>query len=572
MVRVLGAPFGSSEESLNLLLAPGGAVNVPTVDVSAGPGSALLPIEFEVWVGTLSTPPTTPDGSIQNPFPTVTAALAFVATLPGGSFVTLYLPGGDLSGEAALAYPPGKAIHTEGAAVITGLPQVTLTDPDGVTSALTFRNCSFTAGLSVTGVVGTGFSFGASADTPSRCVFQGSFNTTEVVDAVDIGALELQNMVVQGQIDAPQMTLTANTSSFEGGEGGSLVHVLAVGPMISCEATGMSFQVEQEINGGNRGWQNTLFRNQGGQTFSGPVNSFICDSFSMTTFNQSNMAFAGLVANPVFLDGVGSSKSNVITGPMGNALGESNSVNLTAQDGFAAGFNNTVNGVAGMALGIGNTCQGAGSAAIGSGCGVTVDNAIAIGNQCITTGVGSFSAGQESTVAGAVGGMSLGYGAALKVGMPSAFAEASGFFDAAGDAQGERVYARGVTSGVDPGESVGLGFSTLAGVTPKIDSSSSYMCVVEAVATRMALGAGTRQAACFSFAFIASATSAGVVSVSAVTDIIAPIVVGAGFVGATLVPSAGSANEVDLTFTIDPGLTVRSRVLASMRMVKLLGD
>ncbi len=52
---------------------------------------------------------------------------------------------------------------------------------------------------------------------------------------------------------------------------------------------------------------------------------------------------------------------------------------------------------------------------------------------------------------------------------------------------------------------------------------------------------------------------------------VATILQGAAFVGATLVPTSGAANDLTLTFTIAGGLTIASRITAWLEHVEVLG-
>jgi hypothetical protein len=105
-----------------------------------------------------------------------------------------------------------------------------------------------------------------------------------------------------------------------------------------------------------------------------------------------------------------------------------------------------------------------------------------------------------------------------------------------------------------------------------LENSKSYAVTVRAMATVMGLGAAARQTAFFDIAFTASVRSGGTVDISAVTALVTPILQGAGFVGATLVPSTTGANDLTLTFAINAALTVASRIGALIEYVEVLGD
>ena len=148
------------------------------------------------------------------------------------------------------------------------------------------------------------------------------------------------------------------------------------------------------------------------------------------------------------------------------------------------------------------------------------------------------------------------------------FAEASGKFSAVGDNQYRRAQYKGLTPGVALGETVTL--KDYAGVTCLLRSSVAYAITIKAIATKMALGAAARQTAFFDLAFLASVDSAGTVTISAVTNI-ATILQGAAFVAATLVPTSTGPNNLTFTFAIAGGLTIASRITASVEYIEVLG-
>jgi hypothetical protein len=90
------------------------------------------------------------------------------------------------------------------------------------------------------------------------------------------------------------------------------------------------------------------------------------------------------------------------------------------------------------------------------------------------------------------------------------------------------------------------------------------------------LGAAARQAAYYHIEFLVAVDSTGAVTVSAVTTVVPPILMGAGFVGATLVPTGvnrvgATPAQLALTFTIAVGLTVQANIVAHIEYVELLG-
>jgi len=102
-------------------------------------------------------------------------------------------------------------------------------------------------------------------------------------------------------------------------------------------------------------------------------------------------------------------------------------------------------------------------------------------------------------------------------------------------------------------------------------SLKRYKVDVEAIAAKLGAGAGAADTVSFHFTFVVSVRSGGTVDISASTVIAAPIITGAAFVGATLVPSSTGANNLTLTFAIAAGLTVQSFINCDMKFTELLG-
>lgn len=148
-------------------------------------------------------------------------------------------------------------------------------------------------------------------------------------------------------------------------------------------------------------------------------------------------------------------------------------------------------------------------------------------------------------------------------------AQAGGFFAANGDNQTLSFQARGSTPGAALGET-----TLLKPSSPQVDiilpSSTAFWVRVRACATRMGLAGAARQTVGFDQEFMVSVDAAGTLTFSAVATL-ATAVQGAGFVGATLVPSQGAANLLIFTFAIAGGLTVASRCSAKVEWVEVLG-
>ncbi len=188
------------------------------------------------------------------------------------------------------------------------------------------------------------------------------------------------------------------------------------------------------------------------------------------------------------------------------------------------------------------------------------------GNGCSTSNFAAFAHGERCSADGEAS-FALGFDAHSIY--PNELAEAGGQFASNGDCQTRRVVIKGSTPGVGAGETTTLVTGGAAAIT--LESSKSYAVTIKAMATVMGLGAAARQTAFFWIAFTASVRSGGTVDLSAVTPVLATILQGAGFVGATLVPSSTGANNLTVTFSIAGGLTVASRIGAEIKYVEVLG-
>lgn len=258
------------------------------------------------------------------------------------------------------------------------------------------------------------------------------------------------------------------------------------------------------------------------------------------------------------------------TGPNAHAEGRSTSAN--ADGAHAEGVGTGATGTGGHAEGVSSSCSGFAAHSEGYQNTATGDASHVQGQSCHALGVQSHAEGFQSV---AQGNISHASGATSCAWNNSDYAHAGGGFAVAGDAQFRSTELQGATPGNAAGESQVLTQGILAEAV-NLRPSTSYGCKVRATATRMALGAAPREAVLFDLLFLLTVDSAGVVTVSAVTAV-GPIVAGAGFVGATLVPSG--VNQVGatppalaLTFAIAGGLTVQSRIVAHIEYVEILGN
>jgi hypothetical protein len=239
---------------------------------------------------------------------------------------------------------------------------------------------------------------------------------------------------------------------------------------------------------------------------------------------------------------------------------------------LASGQYSHAEGLSGIASGTRSHAEGVSTLASGSHSHVEGELSVASGYDahaegftCTSSGTASHAQGLTCT-ASATGSHAQGTDAnALREGD---FAISNVKFAALGDNQTRFSQCKGLTAGLGAGESVTLkpGSST----NNFLELSKAYTVTVVGCATVMGLGAAARQTWNFVLVFGASRRSGGAIDVTAVTSLVS-IVTGAGFVGATLVPTDGGGGGLSLTFTINGGLTVASRITAKVEYVEVLG-
>ncbi len=273
-------------------------------------------------------------------------------------------------------------------------------------------------------------------------------------------------------------------------------------------------------------------------------------------------------------------EGNVCTASGQNAHAEGNGTLASGTSSHAEGDSTQATNVRAHAEGTSCVASGSSSHAQGNVCTASGGTSHAEGNGTTASGTSSHAQGDSTVASGlrahaqglsntASGDDSNAQGRESKATRICSSAEAGGKFAAVGDNQCTRVVVKGSTPGSAPGETTALTVGGLS--TFGLDSSVAYLVTVKAMATVMGLGAAARQTAAFFIQFTASVRSGGTVDVSAVTSVSAPILQGAGFVGATLTVSSVAINTMTMAFTIAGGLTVQSRITALVEMVELLG-
>jgi hypothetical protein len=296
---------------------------------------------------------------------------------------------------------------------------------------------------------------------------------------------------------------------------------------------------------------------------------------------ESDAYFAGQGINPGTPGGGGGacvSSGAIITGSFACA----ENFNNTASGDFShsEGNNNEsvgnsahTEGGANSASGVNSHAEGttniaSGDSAHAEGTGVTASGAFSHAR-----GFGTLASGFAASACGfqteAASDFSVAEGNGSRSRLQGDHAHACGHFGGgatAGANQWRYVQFSGSTPGVAGGESTPL---AIGNNTNDLPADGSYYITVKAVASTVNNGAAARQCASYERAFIISTDQAGVTSISSVnsgTDII----VGAAFVGATLIPQAsGIDNTWTLTFTLNESVTAATVITAHIEFTEL---
>lgn len=252
-----------------------------------------------------------------------------------------------------------------------------------------------------------------------------------------------------------------------------------------------------------------------------------------------------------------------------NAHVEGDNTNATGTSSHAEGRGSASTKTAAHAEGVATNSNGFGSHTEGNGSVANGDDSHAEGNTTTATGASSHAEGRNCVATG-IASHAMGFNSVAF--LDTDYAHSGAGFHTPGDGQFRRSLMQGFTPGVLPGETVALMQGVGATAVPSVNHSTAYAVTVRATAHANGLGAGARQAAFFYFAFLMTVNSVGTVTISAVTVIVPPILQGAGFVGATLVPSAVAANQWQLTFAVAGGLTVSANVVATVEFVEVVSS
>lgn len=255
----------------------------------AAPAALLEPILIELWVGVMTTPPATPNGSIEAPFPTLQAAFDLVTALPvsANTKVTYFLNSG-----------PGPAFSTTpalGHHNIIGLDErteigvLTVTPAAGATLTVSTRNVA--GSIFIDGTTGHIF-LTITNDAPGVGSFQAadiSFGDSPgwggTVDLVWVNGFVQQCLSPTSRARFYDCQFPAQGA----------VSCLAIDTCANCDINvNNTIQVFDVPNG--LGFVGCDFHN-GPVQFDGPPGSVVLDPQSGLTFNTATLLTSGATTN-----------------------------------------------------------------------------------------------------------------------------------------------------------------------------------------------------------------------------------------------------------------------------------
>lgn len=215
-----------------------------------------------------------------------------------------------------------------------------------------------------------------------------------------------------------------------------------------------------------------------------------------------------------------------------------------------------------------NNCEASGDSSNATGDGTRAAG-FASCSVCWSTqavGAGSFAANFDTA---ASADTSFACGNQSQTFVQSDFAHASGAFADRGDAQWRFNELKGTTPGLAAGESVDLQVNF--GTPNELRSGVCYYVVVTAIAIAMGVGAGSKRSQSYERRFLLNVDSAGAVEVSTVEE--GPDLTGGVGWGASLLPQPGDfSNSWKLTYQLNEGTTLQTRILAHVEYLEVLGD
>lgn len=310
-------PTGSSSTGATGTTGPTGtSATGPTGDGSTGPtgtdgptgadgatgptgagGSASLPLQYVYWVGTLDTPPATPDGTDEAPFETISDCLNAVgATVPTGFPITMLLTGdstgftntlGGIDRSITLISMKGQSFVGN---CTMQMNDVSLGHDPVVLRVHNVFMATVTVQSSVGGTDPTSFEYFHSSDSPDNDI--GQVDATGYVAADGTTPVTFP-LVVTGSTCIQGIT-GKNAVLSMGGLGGIIntsLDIDSVESLVGLEITNSDIAVQSV--GAFRGLVACSFFGMSGKTWTGPALSFVADDLSANTFFVAVGALAG---------------------------------------------------------------------------------------------------------------------------------------------------------------------------------------------------------------------------------------------------------------------------------------
>ncbi len=304
----------------------------------AGGGAASLPLQYIYWIGTLDTPPATPDGTDEAPFETISQCLNAVGgTVPTGATITMLLTG-DSTGFTNTLGGVDRSItliSMKGQSFIGNctmqMNDVSLGHDPVVLRVHNVSMATVTVQSSVGGTDPTPFEYFHSSDSPDNDI--GQVDATGYVAADGTTPVKFP-MVVNGS-NCTQGITGKNAILSMTGLGGvvnTALDIDSVDSLVGTEIINSGIQVQNV--GAFRGLVACSFFGMAGKTWTGPAGSFIADDLSTATFFEEGGAFAG-GATWVHTDAVSIAYNPTLTSVNGDAAigdGQMDGAYLTVGD------------------------------------------------------------------------------------------------------------------------------------------------------------------------------------------------------------------------------------------------
>ena len=298
--------------------------------------------------------------------------------------------------------------------------------------------------------------------------------------------------------------------------------------------------------------------------------SFGQDSHAEGTTTRASAASSHSEGLSTVSSGIAAHAQNDSTTASGRASTACGTSTLaSALNSTALGNTTQASGLGALSTGQLTVASGVAARSGGFSCTASGDLSQAEGEGCTSSGRASSARGLN-TVASALNSDASGAGSAATHEADQAYA--SGAFAALADAQAVENSFRGTTPGAAPGEAVTLVYGTTPQTNYTLVNLKRYSFTFDTIAHKTGGGAGVPDYVAMLQKFVATVNNAGAVTFSAVNELMPRIVNGATFVGATLLPASGGANQFTMVFTLAGGVTASVIVVSTLVAVESLGN